>query len=196
MTGNFDGSVSFFVGGLLKHTKQFSGHSPLVKFINGQIVVALACGKLVILDEYLDIKKDFKPGNTGKIYALQIPYELAGNEHFLVSGDNAGVLRLYKRNGDRNPFMTIKYNGQIATISVQGYLTAVASMSMVHVFDMQQQLELFELEHDWIVSCVKIYGKRLITASQDGKVRIWNLINGKEVDQLTSNSKCQNFDLR
>ena len=144
----------------------------------------------------MDIKKDFKPGNTGKIYALQIPYDLAGNEHFLVSGDNAGVVRFYKRNGDGNPFMTMKYDAQISSISVQRNLTAVASKSIVHVFDMQQQLELFELEHDWIVSCVKIFGKRLITASQDGKVRIWNLINGEEVDQLTSNSKCQNFDLR
>ena len=158
--------------------------------------MALACGKLVILDEYLDDKKDFKQGNTGKIYSPQIPYDLAGNEHFLVSGDNAGVLRFYKRNGDRNPFMTIKFDEQISSISVQRYLTAVASKSIVHVFDMQQQLELFELEHDWIVSCVKIYGKRLITASQDGKVRIWNLVSGKQVDQMTSNSKCQNFDLR
>ena len=62
--------------------------------------------------------------------------------------------------------------------------------------DMEKNEQLFKFQHDDSVTCVKLSGRRLITGGRDGTVRIWSLDTGKQVDQLISESKCQNFDLR
>ena len=89
-----------FVDGELKKTKKFDGKVPLVGYINGEIVVATKNGKLTILNENLDIKKEF---TAGAITKLDDPQSLSGNETFIAFGNFDGVVRYYKRNGDKNP---------------------------------------------------------------------------------------------
>ena len=82
-------------------------------------------------------------------------------------------------------------------MSIQGNLLASGSLdNSVQVTDMHKVLQLFEFKHENSVTCVKFNGKQLITGSRDGTVRIWDLVTGKQVDQVISTSKCQHFDLR
>ena len=88
-------------------TKNFDAKNPLVGYINGEIVVATQNGKLTILNENLDIKKEF---TAGAITKLDNPQSLSGNETFIAFGNFAGVVRYYKRNGDKNPTVRYKFN--------------------------------------------------------------------------------------
>ena len=99
-----DGSVSIFIEfihGQLKETRKFEGEKTLVQFINDDIVMASSDGKLRILNENLEIKKQL---NAGTVTQNSTPYCLTGNEKYLaVSGNYDGVVRYYRRNGDAEP---------------------------------------------------------------------------------------------
>ena len=69
----------------------------MVKFINGEIVVASTKGNLVVLNQNLEIVKKF----DGTLY--RDPQSISGNETFIAFGDLAGVVRYYKRAGDKEP---------------------------------------------------------------------------------------------
>ena len=99
--------MCIFVDGELKKTKVFEGKAPLVGFINGEIVVATANGKLTIMNENLDTKKEF---TAGAITEISDPWSLAGNEMFIAVGNFGGVVRYYERNGDKNPMVRYKFN--------------------------------------------------------------------------------------
>ena len=100
VTGNLDGSVSIFVDGQLKKTQKFEGKETLVQFINGEIVAASSDSEMEILNENLGIKKQFTAGTVTK---NSTPWSLTGNEKYLASGNEDGVVRYYRRNGDAEP---------------------------------------------------------------------------------------------
>ena len=75
----------------------------MVKFINGEIVVASRKGNLVVLNENLEIVKKFD--GTDKD-----PQSISGNATFIAFGDYAGVVRYYKRDGDKKPEVRCKLN--------------------------------------------------------------------------------------
>ena len=104
--------MCIFVDGELKKTKVFEGKAPLVGFINGEIVVATANGKLTIMNENLDIKKEF---TAGTITGIEDPQSLSGNKTFIAVGNRAGVVRYYERNGDKNPLVRYKMNFRVLT---------------------------------------------------------------------------------
>ena len=82
------------------------GTAHLVDFINGEIVVATKIGKLTILNENLDIKKEF---SIGTVTETSGPVSLSGNETFIAVGSYAGVVRYYEKNGDKNPMVRYKF---------------------------------------------------------------------------------------
>ena len=94
-----DGSVSIFIEfihGQLKETRKFEGEKTLVQFINDDIVMASSDGKLRILNENLDIKKQF---TAGTVTEQSSPCSFTGNEKYLaVSGNYDGVVRYYRKN--------------------------------------------------------------------------------------------------
>ena len=63
-------------------------------------MVASSDGKLRILNENLDIKKQFTAGTVTK---NSCPQSLTGNEKYLASGYRNGVVRYYRKNGDAEP---------------------------------------------------------------------------------------------
>ena len=98
-----DGSVSIFIEfihGQLKETRKFEGEKTLVQFINDDIVMASSDGKLRILNENLEIKKQF---TAGTVTTKSIPWCLTGNEKYLASGNEWGVVRYYRRKGCAEP---------------------------------------------------------------------------------------------
>ena len=100
VTGNLDGSVSIFIDGQPKKTRKIEGEETLVQFIYDEIVMASSDGKLRILNENLDIKKQF---TAGTVTQNSTPMSLTGSEKYLASGNGVGVVRYYRRNGDAEP---------------------------------------------------------------------------------------------
>ena len=62
--------------------------------------MASSDGELRILNENLDIKKQF---TAGTVTQNSCPQSLTGNEEYLASGNYDGVVRYYRRNGDAEP---------------------------------------------------------------------------------------------
>ena len=106
ITANRDGRVCLVIDGELKKTEKFKGKVPLVDFINGEIVVATTSGKLKILNENLDVKKEF---SAGAVIQTNAPTSLSGNETFIAVGSYTGVVRYYEKNGDKNPTVRYKF---------------------------------------------------------------------------------------
>ena len=68
----------------------------MVKFINGEIVVAAMNRNLTVFDVNLEILKQFD-GTDDE------PVSMSGNETFIAVGDTTGVVRYYERDGDEKP---------------------------------------------------------------------------------------------
>ena len=68
----------------------------MVELINGEIVVASREGNLVVLNGNLEIVKKFDGTD-------EMTRSISGNETFIAFGDGAGVVRYYKRDGDKKP---------------------------------------------------------------------------------------------
>ena len=77
-------------------TRKFTGQTCLVKYINGEIFVALQRGNLIVLNENLEIVRKFDGTDRQ-------PQSMSGNAKFVALGDFAGVVRYYTRDGDKKP---------------------------------------------------------------------------------------------
>ena len=101
ITGNLDGSVSKVIGNKVEKTEKLTERftkSPLVAYINNEIVVAMSNGQLLILNENLGINKTFTSGNEESM-RLSIVLCLSGNSRFIATADTAGFVRYFRRNG-------------------------------------------------------------------------------------------------
>ena len=76
----------------------------MLEFINGEIVAVTWNGSLRILNEDLEVEKEF---NIGENNGGSPPTCLAGNETFLAFGNYAGVVRYYRRNGVKDPHVSM-----------------------------------------------------------------------------------------
>ena len=99
ITGNSDHTVRLFVDCAVKKTRRFNKET-LVGFINGEIVVATIDGKLSILNESLESKREFDAGPDDQI---EIAVCIAGNETFVAVGYYDGTVRYWRRNGGNEP---------------------------------------------------------------------------------------------
>ena len=97
ITGSKDGTVCLFVDCVIKKTMKFND-DVLVEFINGEIVVATSDGKLSILDESLERKRDFDAGPGAETEFCQ---SISGNETFIAVGYIKGTVRYWRTNGGK-----------------------------------------------------------------------------------------------
>ena len=96
ITGNLDGSVSILIGGELRNTKQFTPLSPMVAYINDEVVVAPSDGTLVILNDDLRIKKQFTNG-TRTSKSRKTILSMSASSKFCATADAAGFVRYFRR---------------------------------------------------------------------------------------------------
>ena len=83
----------------MKKMKKLDGRF-YVEYINGEIVVAMHNGKLSILDENLEKKKEFDAGPNDGTSDCQ---SISGNERFIAVGYLDGTVRYWSRNGGKQP---------------------------------------------------------------------------------------------
>ena len=105
ITVNKDRTVCLFIDGEQKKIKKV-GSARLVDFINDEVVVATRSGKLTILNENLDINKEF---TAGAVTDNSDPRSLSGNQTFIAVGNYAGVVRFYERIGEQIPMVRYKF---------------------------------------------------------------------------------------
>ena len=61
---------------------------------------------------------------------------------------------------------------------------------------MKERTELYKVEHDDKVWCVKFHGDVLISSSDDKTVKLWDRKDGKLLHTLRHDDRCYNFDVR
>ena len=61
---------------------------------------------------------------------------------------------------------------------------------------MKERTELYKVEHDDKVWCVKFHGDVLISSSCDKTVKLWNRKDGQLLHTLRHDDRCYNFDVR
>ena len=66
----------------------------------------------------------------------------------------------------------------------------------VQVWSMKERTELYKVEHDDKVWCVKFHGDVLISSSDDKTVKLWDRKDGKLLHTLRHDDWCYNFDVR
>ena len=96
VAASIDGSLTLFKNDEALKTVKLHEEWPLVRFINGEIVIASQHGKLTILNEELQILKTFH-GSKSTILSL------TGNSEYIALGDWNGTVRYYDRVGSIFP---------------------------------------------------------------------------------------------
>ena len=162
------------------------------------------------MNEKLEIEKQF---TAGKVTRNSLPMSLTGNEKYLASGYDNGLVRYYRRNGNGKPrkvrlnfdfssyYQIYEHRREdcpcrLCSLSMKGDLLASGSEDFsVQVWNMASGVKVAEFRHDLWVYCVEFHENWLISCSEDRSVRIWDVDNQKLVHQLNLRSDCQNFDI-
>ena len=83
------------------------------------------------------------------------------------------------------------------SVDIEGeYLASGGLDNRVKLWDIRQQKQLWQVEHDDDVNCVKVHGEVVISASDDKTVKIWNRNDGRQLHNLQHDHWCRNFDVR
>ena len=197
--------LTLYTNGQSVKTIELGGWQPLVRFINGEIVISDFYGKLAIFNKSLDVLKTFQRSITTFNYNVR---SLGGNNNYIAYGDSNGTVDYYSRTGGFEPkvskfFLTLKtiYKGtykhgqRVTSVDVQNVIVASGSIDYkIQVWNMKTSLKLFEVAHEGWVRCVKIVDEMLVSCG-DQTIRIWNLKNGNLLHTLYFPSWCYNFDL-
>ena len=88
--------MALFSRAKLIKTKKLTGHSTLVGYVNGQVIVALQNG-MTIMNEDLEIIKEI-----GEIQLEKQSLMISGNDNYVALCDMGGVY-YYRPNGTTKP---------------------------------------------------------------------------------------------
>lgn len=135
---------------------------------------------------------DLETGKCLRTFRHSDPvYAIAISTKLIVSGCNGGKVNVWhkdngqlikKLNGHTGPIMSIKFDRwHIVTGSKDGYAMVWSSWG-----DHAQCLRAFK--HPKEVWCVDLAYVRVITGSNDGRIRIWNLLSGQCCRIIRGNS--------
>ena len=99
-------------------------------------------------------------------------------------------------------FQTLKYysqvyyrGGEINSVDIDNEVIVSGSGdNKTQVWSLQTHRQLFEVEDESSVSCVKIVDRSIVSCG-DKTVRIWNLTDGTLFHKLQLPGSCRNFDL-
>ena len=81
--------LTLYTNGQSVKTVELGGWLPLVRFINGEIVISYLNGKLAILNKSFDVLKTFRGANN-------TVRSLAGDNKYIAYGDYNGTVDYYK----------------------------------------------------------------------------------------------------
>ena len=104
VTANQDNTVSLFINGEVKKTKQFTdGWLPVIACVNGETIYADGENNLLVLNENLETKRVLNPENEFDP-ELHTYFIITGNEAFIAAATQHEV-RCYWRHGGREPMV-------------------------------------------------------------------------------------------
>ena len=92
--------LTLYTNGQSVKTIELGGWQPLVRFINGEIVISDFYGKLAIFNKSLDVLKTFQRSITTFNYNVR---SLGGNNNYIAYGDSNGTVDYYSRTGGFEP---------------------------------------------------------------------------------------------
>ena len=101
MTGLENGTIQKWCDGEIEKTYKCGGEKPLMKVLGDEIIVA-AVDKLMILDTYLELKRQLKP-TCG-----QSPRSLDVTSKYIAYGTKDGKVGFYDKNGSDEPTVSSK----------------------------------------------------------------------------------------
>ena len=95
VTANVDGSLTKFDNDTLVKRIELQGAYPLLRLINEEIVTAAKDGKVTVLTQELEVVKTFDdPGEYPMDAEIRT---LAGNEAYIVIGDQRSTMRRFHK---------------------------------------------------------------------------------------------------
>ena len=78
----------------------------IVEYINGEAVVAMHTGKLLILDDNLETKREFDAEPNARLASCQ---SISGNEKFIAVGYFDGTVRYWSKSSGTEPVVRLKF---------------------------------------------------------------------------------------
>ena len=162
-----------------------------MKFKNGEIVATAEDGKVIVLDDELTVKQQFKGYK-------EYPYAIDFDNDNIIVGYQYGMVHLYNRRSNERKKVTINFETNLISVQINKHNRSVWSVTLnenfaasagnddtIQVYSLIKKKTVHTFKHSHTVSCVsygpvnKDYANKIISSSWDKTVRIWNLENGQ-----------------
>eukprot|EP00039_Didymoeca_costata_P023088 m.5932 g.5932 ORF g.5932 m.5932 type:complete len:780 (+) comp3444_c0_seq1:272-2611(+) len=131
--------------------------------------------------------------HEGSVTACRI-YSTSSGNLFAATGTDRGALSFFDiRNQTTKRIWNFAHRGEILDVDINDFFIATAGQDcLANIWNpgLNKKSKVLSLRHTSTVTAIKMSHVRIITGAQDGKIRIWNFLNGDIIRIFRGNGGC------